>query len=173
MRALHTRAAMIAVAFAAICFSTAGNAAEREFLDRFEGLFSGGGTVQRNGAERPNQVTCTLTGQPSSTGVSLTGQCGASIFSRDVRADIRFDEATGRYTGVYVGSAIGPAKLSGKRKGDAVTLTITWPKPVNGDTKATMTIRNSGNGSLAITVTDELVPGGARSKVTQLALNQS
>jgi hypothetical protein len=36
-----------------------------------------------------------------------------------------------------------------------------------------MTIRNSGNGSLAITVTDELEPGGARAKVTQLALNQS
>ena len=173
MRVLSSRAAMFAVALAGICLSTSGNAAEREFLNRFEGLFSGGGTVQRNGAERPNQVTCSLTGQPSSSGVSLTGQCGASIFSRDIRADIRFDEASGRYTGVYVGSAIGPAKLSGKRRGDAVILTITWPKPVNGDTKATMTIRNSGNGSLAITVTDELEPGGARAKVTQLALNQS
>ena len=173
MRVLPSRAAVTAVALAAFCFSTSGNAAEREFLNRFEGLFSGGGTVQRNGAERPNQVTCTLTGQPSSSGVSMAGQCGAAIFSRDIRADLRYNAASGRYTGVYVGSSIGPARLSGKRKGDSIVLTITWPKPVNGDTKATMTIRNSGNGSLAITVTDELEPGGARAKVTQLALNQS
>ena len=173
MRVLTSRAAATAVALAAVCFSTSGNAAEREFLSRFEGSFSGGGTVQRNATESPNKVTCTLTGQPSANAVSIGGQCGALIFSRDIRADLRYDEASGRYTGVYVGSAIGPAKLSGKRKGDAVILTITWPKPVNGDTKATMTISNSGNGSLAITVTDELEPGGARAKVTQLALNQS
>lgn len=172
MHVLSTRAAIVA-AFAAVCLSTSGYAAEQEFLSRFEGSFSGGGTVQRNATENPNQVTCTLTGQPSATGVSMSGQCGALIFSRDIRADIRYDEATGRYTGVYVGSAIGPARLSGKRKGDAVILTITWPRPVNGDTKATMTIRNSGNGSLAITVTDELEPGGARAHVTQLALNQT
>ena len=173
MRGLTTRAVGIAVALAALCFSTAGSAAEREFLARFEGSFTGGGTVQRDASERPNQVTCTMTGQPSATSVSMNGKCGAAIFSRAIKADIRYDAATGRYTGVYVGSAIGPARLSGKRKGDAVVLTITWPKPVNGDTKATMTIRNSGNGSLAITVTDELKPGGARAKVTQLALSQS
>ena len=44
---------------------------------------------------------------------------------------------------------------------------------MNGDTKAVMTIRNSGNGQLAITVTDELKPGGAKAKITQIALNQS
>jgi hypothetical protein len=103
----------------------------------------------------------------------MSGQCGAFIFSRNISADIRFDAATGRYTGVYEGSAIGPARLSGKRKGDAIVLTITWPQPVNGDTKATMTIRNSGNGKLAITVTDQVTPGGPSAHVTQLALNQS
>ena len=52
-------------------------------------------------------------------------------------------------------------------------LTITWPQPVNGDTQATMTIRNSGNGQLGITVTDEVDPGGPSAQVTKLALNQS
>ena len=65
------------------------------------------------------------------------------------------------------------ARLYGKRSGDAVILTITWPKPVNGDTKATMTIRNDGNGRLAITVTDKVAPGGPNAQVTRLALNQS
>ena len=147
-------------------------AAEADFLMRFAGSFSGGGTVQRNADEGPSQVSCTLTGQPSETGISMSGNCGAFIFSKQIRADLTFDETSGRYSGTYVGSSIGAARLSGKRKGNSVVLTITWPAPVNGDTKATMTIHNSGNGSLAITVTDEVSPGGPKAKVTQLALTQ-
>jgi hypothetical protein len=167
------RAGFLATALAGLCMPAVADAAERDFLNRFQGSFSGGGTVQRNADEAPNQVTCTLTGQPSQNGVSMSGQCGAFIFSKQIRADLRYDSATGRYSGVYVGSSIGPAGLSGKRQGDAVVLTITWPQPVNGDTKATMTIRNSGNGRLAITVTDRVAPGGPSAHVTQLALNQS
>jgi hypothetical protein len=173
MRFPSRRSAAFVLALATASLAGASQAAEWDFLSRFEGSFSGGGLVQRNATEQPNQVSCTLTGQPSESGVSMSGQCGAFIFSRNISADIRFDAATGRYTGVYEGSAIGPARLSGKRKGDAIVLTITWPQPVNGDTKATMTIRNSGNGKLAITVTDEVTPGGPTAKVTQLALNQS
>ena len=151
----------------------AGFAAEQDFLSRFEGSFSGGGTVQRNAKESPNQVTCTLTGQPSDSGDLDERTMRRLRSSREqISADLRFDAASGRYSGTYVGSSIGPAQLSGKRQGNAVVLTITWPQPVNGDTKATMTIRNSGNGQLAITVTDEIEPGG-RAKVTQIALNQS
>jgi len=111
-----------------------------------------------------------VTGRHSATGVSMSGKCGAFIFSKAISADIRYNAASGRYSGTYVGSAIGAAKLSGKRKGDSIVLTITWPRPVNGDTKATMTIRNSGNGNLAITVTDKIAPGGPSRHVTQLAL---
>ena len=118
-------------------------------------------------------MTCTLNGQPSANAVSMSGECGAFIFSKRISADLTFDPGSGRYSGTYVGSSIGPAGLSGKRSGDSVVLTITWPQPVNGDTKATMTIRNSGNGQLAITVTDEVEPGGPSAEVTQLALNQS
>ena len=141
-------------------------------MPRFAGSFSGSGEVKRNARANPNQVECTLTGQPSASGVSISGKCGASIFSRDVRADIRYNPASGVYTGTYVGSAIGPAKLRGTRRGDAVVMTITWPKPVNGDVKATMTIRNSGNGALAIVVTDAVQPGGPEAEVTRLALSQ-
>lgn len=167
------RTAAFALAVAAATFSMPGLAAEWDFLSRFEGSFSGGGTVQRSAKENPNQVTCTMTGQPSETSISMSGQCGAFIFSKQISAKLRFDPASGRYTGTYTGSSIGPAGLSGKRRGDSIVLVITWPQPVNGDTKATMTIRNSGNGRLAIIVTDELKPGGARKAVTQLALNQN
>jgi hypothetical protein len=173
MKSRSFRCAASALALTAICFGSAAQAAEADFLSRFSGSFSGGGLVQRNADEGPNEVNCTLTGQPSQNGVSMSGKCGAFIFSKNIRADIQFDPATGRYSGVYVGSSIGPASLSGKRKGDAVVLTITWPQPVNGDTKATMTIHNPGNGQLAITVTDEVAPGGPREQVTKLALTQS
>lgn len=173
MRYASLRSTMVALVVATGVVSAPAYAAETDFLSRFAGSFSGGGLVQRNANETPNQVNCTLTGQPTDRGVSMRGKCGAFIFSKQVRADITYDPNTGRYSGVYVGSSIGAARLSGKRSGNAVVLTITWPAPVNGDTKATMTIRNDGNGSLAITVTDELSPGGPKRAVTQLALNQT
>lgn len=172
MRILSSSAAALALAVATFVPAMPANAAEQDFLNRFAGSFSGSGLVQRNATEGPNQVTCTLTGAPSVSGISMNGQCGAFIFSRNISADLLYDEASGRYTGTYVGSSIGPARLSGKRSGDAVILTITWPQPVNGDTKAVMTIRNSGNGQLGITVTDEITPGGRKADVTRLALQQ-
>ncbi len=173
MTLVSSRVAAVALVIAAASMSGPSLAAERDFLSRFEGSFSGGGTVQRNAKESPSQVTCTMTGQPSESSISMSGKCGAFIFSKQIGADLRFDAKSGRYSGTYTGSSIGPAKLSGKRRGDSIVLIITWPQPVNGDTKATMTISNSGNGNLAITVTDEIEPGGPKKAVTQIALNQS
>lgn len=170
MIARSKRTALIALAFGGVFAVGGAHAQEADFFSRFAGAFSGSGQVQRNANESPNQVQCTLTGQPMVNGVSMSGECGAFIFSKQISADIRFDPASGRYSGVYVGSAIGPARLSGARKGDSVVLTITWPEPVNGDTKATMVIRNSGNGQLGITITDKVAPGGPTAQVTQLAL---
>ena len=110
MRFPSPRPRRLFLAMAAAPLSVPSQAAEWDYLSRFAGSFSGGGLVQRNATERPNQVTCTLTGQPSETGVSMSGKCGAFIFSRTIRADIRYDAASGRYTGTYVGSAIGPAR---------------------------------------------------------------
>lgn len=145
---------------------------QSDFFGRFAGSFSGGGEVKRDARSGANQVQCTLTGQPTANGISISGKCGASIFSRKVSADIRLDPASGAYRGTYVGADVGPAKLWGKRRGDSVVFVITWPKPVNGDTKAFMTIRNSGDGKLAISVTDQVHPGGPKAEVTRLALNQ-
>jgi hypothetical protein len=170
MTAHLRRTALFALAFAGLVTIDAAQAQETDFFNRFAGSFSGSGLVQRNANEDPNQVQCTLTGQSLANGVSMNGQCGAFIFSKQIGAEIRYDAASGRYSGVYVGSSIGPASLSGRRRGDAVVLTITWPQPVNGDTKATMTIHNPGNGRLAITITDKVTPGGPSAQVTQLAL---
>jgi len=173
MRTNSTRAAFAAAALGGLCLASSGLAGEKDFLSRFDGSFSGGGTVIRNAETGPGKVTCNLNGQSSGSGISISGQCQMAGFGRHIRADLRYDPGSGQYSGTYIGAAVGAASLSGKRRGDSVVLTITWPRPVNGDTHATMTIRNSGNGRLAITVTDELKPGSGRSKVTQLALSQS
>jgi len=170
MLARSARMVVGGVALGAFVACASANAAESDFFSRFAGSFAGGGEVMRNASESPNQVKCTLTGEPSANGVSMSGKCGAFIFSKQISADIQYDPASNRYSGVYVGSSIGPASLSGRRQGDAVVLTITWPQLVNGDTKATMTIRNPGNGQLAIIVTDKVKPGGPTARVTNLAL---
>jgi hypothetical protein len=170
MNARIARTAIVGAVLAGLVAAGTAQAAEADFFNRFAGSFSGSGQVQRNATENPNQVQCTLTGQPASNGVSIAGECGAFIFSKQIRADISYDPGSGRYSGVYIGSSIGPASLSGTRKGDRVVLTITWPQPVNGDTKATMTIHNSGNGQLGITITDKVAPGGPSTQVTNLAL---
>jgi hypothetical protein len=172
---LSLRQAALSFGLAALVSCSAGQAQaqEAEFLQRFEGTFSGGGKVSRNETENPTNVSCTMNGDASDNAVSMSGTCRAAvIFSRKISADLQVDES-GRYTGTYVGSSIGPARLSGKRSGDAVNLTITWPKPVRGDTQAYMTIRNSGNGQLAITITDEVPAGGPRAEVSALSLRQS
>jgi len=147
-------------------------APEAEFLRRFAGSFSGSGQIQRSATQSPNNVRCTLNGQPSETGIAISGKCGSFFFSKRIAADIRYDRQTGRYSGVYVGAGMGPAQLAGRRHGDAVVLTVTWPKPVYGDTKATMTIVNPGNRSLLITVSDRLEAEGRSTEVTRLALDQ-
>ncbi len=173
MNAYSMRTALVAVALGGMLAASAAQAGETDFFNRFAGSFSGSGQVKRNASENANQVSCTLTGRPTASGISMSGQCGAFIFSKEISADLRYDAASGRYHGTYVGSSIGAAHLSGRRQGDSVVLTITWPQPVNGDTKATMTIRNSGNGRLGITITDKVAPGGPITNVTQLALARS
>ena len=69
-------------------------------------------------------------------------------------------------------STRGKPRCRDRRQGDRGVLTVTWPKPVNSDAKATMTIHYSGNGALAITVVDAVHPGGPQAEVTRLAFNQ-
>jgi hypothetical protein len=78
-------------------------------------------------------------------------------------------DSSGNYTGTYTGSKIGPAALSGRRKGDSVILNVTWPKPVNGDTKATMIITSTPNG-FTFAVDDLNKPGGSQVRMTDIKL---
>jgi hypothetical protein len=173
MSVLSQRLRACALAATSLFLFAPVKAQDSDYLARFEGAWLGSGLVARNEAEDVNKVLCTMKGAPAENRVSMNGTCRAAlIFSRQIGADIRFDPSSGRYAGIYTGSTIGPAALSGIRRGDAVVMTITWPKPVRGDTEATMTINNPGNGQLSIVVTDEVEPGGATATVTSLSLTR-
>ena len=146
------------------------SAAEADYLGLFHGAWSGSGTVIK--ASMPWQVSCRATGQPSENHIVIRGDCNVAIISVAIAADITYDPATGRYSGTYIGAKVGPAHLSGKRSGSVVNLSITWPKPVNGDTRAKMVIENDGHGDLRIVVTDNTVPGGPQLTTHNLVLSQ-
>lgn len=144
------------------------------FLARFDGEWSGRGHVQPNAESSTHQVTCRTSGSSSPTALSVKGTCSAyMVFTRNVAVDVKLDPASGRYTGTYVGSPAGPAALSGVRVGDTLKLDITWPKEINGDRSARLSITSLGEGRFELTLTDELEPGGPRQATTRLSFAKS
>ena len=169
-----TAAAVLSVIAVLAASGQPGSAAtdETAYLQRFSGSWTGSGSVQRKAEEGPKRVRCRVKGSPSQTALSMSGTCRAAlVFTREIGVEVRADPGSGRYSGTYTGASIGPASVSGRRRGDTVTLTITWPKPVNGDTKATMTIRNDGTGRLSIAVTDNM-PDGGQVQTTNLTFSK-
>lgn len=129
-----------------------------DFLQRFDGSFSGSGTVLRDVDPSPRNVSCRLEGsRPSPTSLTIDGTCRAAvIFTREIGAEISVD-ASGTFSGVYRGAATGPARLSGGQlNGDTLTMRLTYGAPIYGDSDATMTITNAGQGGFTMTVTDEI-----------------
>lgn len=146
-------------------------ASEADFLERFRGNWSGSGKVQREGSSQPQQVTCAVMGNPTKNRMSAHGNCSAFvIFRRQIEVEVSYDPRSGTYRGTYVGARIGPARLFGTRTGDALTLRIEWPRPVNGDTQAAMVIRNEGQGTLRISIADNLTPSGPIQQTSEIVL---
>lgn len=148
--------------------------ADASFLSRFDGSFRGAGSVQREQDASPRRVTCSINGtQASDTRLRIAGSCRAAVIvRREIGADIRFDPASGRYSGSYTGSTRGVAQLTnGRLRGDTLTFTLVYPVTVHGDRTATMTIRNPGDGSFSLAVTDEV--DGAPRRTSDITLRRS
>jgi hypothetical protein len=147
---------------------------ESAFLAGFTGTWNASGMVRRNAESSGNNVTCKMNGSHDQLSASFSGTCRAmAVFTRTISAELKVDPNTGRYTGVYTGSAIGPAQLSGTRSGNVITLNVTWPKPVNGDTAATMVIRSLGADRFTFLVADRVAPGGPVETMSNLTLSRS
>jgi hypothetical protein len=155
------------VAFgSAVANASAGD--EQAFIDQFGGSWAGSATITKNST--PWQVGCQVVGRPTVNHIAIEGNCTLSIISVRIAADITFDPKSGRYSGTYIGAKVGPAHVSGKRTGSVVNLAITWPSPVNGDTKARMTIENTGGGSLRMVTFDNVVVGGPEQRTSDADL---
>jgi hypothetical protein len=146
-------------------------AQEADYIARYAGSFSGGGTVRQSADEGAHDVSCNLDGTAEGNRLTFSGSCRALvIFSREVGADVTADES-GVYSGTYTGSRIGSAAVSGRRQGDSVVLDVTWPQEVNGDNHAVMTITNSGSGGFSIQVVDRDGADGPEVVVTDVTVS--
>jgi hypothetical protein len=139
-------------------------AAEGDFLNFFNGNWSGSGSVKVTTTSPTVSVSCKFGSKSTSSSLSFDGNCrGLVVVSRQIKADLRAKGSN--YTGTYIGSTTGPAGLSGRRSGNAINLGISWAKDVNGDRKAQLSIQKVGNNGMRLTVTD-LDPKTGKSVVT-------
>lgn len=146
--------------------------ADASFLARFEGGWSGSGRIQRDVDAASRRVSCRVTGtQPSVDRLSIEGTCRAAVIvTRRIGADLHYDPASQRFSGTYTGSTKGTARVSGRQRGDALVLTITYPAPTYGDSTATMTIRNDGEGQFSMVVVDKV--DGADKETSNIGFSQ-
>ncbi|MEP9379528.1 hypothetical protein ABLE91_22645 [Aquabacter sp. CN5-332] len=157
---------------AAILPAIPAQADETDYLARFEGRWSGSGSMKPTAKAVSVPLGCSANGEPGRSTLSLGGQCSALVLSRNLSADLIFNPATRRYSGVYVTEGDPPAALDGTRVGDALVLAVKWPKPVNGDSDAVMIIRNAGQGHFTFTVRDAAEPGGPLVTTASFTLNR-
>ena len=118
------------------------------------------------------EVRCRFTAsQQGATGLSLNGTCRAYvIMSRSISADITWDPRSGRVIGRYTGSRVGTAQLTGRQSGADFDLTITWPKPLYGDTTAQMRVTSLDPNQIRIVVLDNIGVNGPVRATTNLTL---
>ena len=83
----------------------------------------------------------------------MNGVCRKAILRRSLGLQLSLGSG-GRVTGTYDGTRGGVARLAGRVDGQTLRLAITWPKPVNGDRKATMELVALGPNRLRQTVYD-------------------
>jgi hypothetical protein len=156
---------------AMLCIVEVANAAPA-VLDRYTGSFAGSGTILEGPNANSHQVNCSFTAsRQGGTGLSLRGTCRAYlILSKSISVDLDWNPRSDRVTGTYTGSRVGTAQLAGKQTGGGFDLTITWPKPLYGDTSANLRVASANPGRFRIVVMDRIGVNGAVRATTDLTL---
>ncbi|MBB4001805.1 MAG: hypothetical protein V7704_16830 [Aurantimonas endophytica] len=150
---LVTTLAVLATAVAGGAFAQGAN-----YLARYDGGWSGGGSVKVEQLPTATNVNCDVQGTRSGeTAFALQGTCRSMlIMSREIGAQLKIDPSSGNYSGTYTGSASGPARLLGSRQGDTLDLQVTWGRVIYDDNKARMLIRNTGNDTFRMQVIEKI-----------------
>jgi hypothetical protein len=144
------------------------HAGEGDYIGLFGGSWAGSGVVLNDA--KPWQVNCQAIGQPGVNHLVITGSCRVFVVSLAITADVTYDPKSGRYSGTYTGGGMA-ATISGKRSGDTVDFMMIWSKPINGETRARLTIVNTGNGDLRIVI-DNLKANAPDERSSDLLLTQ-
>ncbi len=163
--------AVIATAGVSAAVVTPVGAEETPSLD-ISGTWKGKGFVQKNEKSGKMNVTCQIEGQEQGDEIGFDGVCRAMmVLKRAIGADILRSGQS--YTGTYVGSDAGPAALHGDSQSNGrVVLTMTFPKIVNGDDVATMTIEPSTASMFKITTVDMMDDGETEVTTSQITFQR-
>ncbi|UOM35883.1 hypothetical protein [Acuticoccus sp. I52.16.1] len=169
------KATLLVAAFAAVGVSAAGAppaaAEEVPSLD-ITGKWRGKGFVQKDEKSRKMNVTCQIEGEQKGDEIGFDGECRAMmVLKRAIGADILREGE--RYKGTYVGSNAGPAELDGGPENDGrIVLTMTFPRKVNGDDIATMTIEPANDREFKITTVDTMDDGETMVTTAQITFER-
>lgn len=126
---------------------------ESTFLRTLDGDWIGEGSVRLRTHRDPISVSCDFTSTGEGSELSVDGRCRAlSVFSRNISANLAAQGSS--YSGVYVGAGTGQAGLKGTRNGQAINLTVTWARTVNGDREARMTLEKLNQNAMRLTTVD-------------------
>jgi hypothetical protein len=141
-------------------------------LDRYVGSFVGSGTILEGPNADSHRVRCHFTAsRRGATGLSLRGTCRAYlVVSRSISVDLSWDPQSGRVAGTYTGSRVGKAQLTGRQMGEDLDLTVTWPKPLYGDTTANLRVNSVDADRFRIVVMDRIGVNGLVRATTELTL---
>jgi len=128
-------------------------------LADISGAWTGKGYVQKDDKTDPMNVRCEIEGAQHADEIGFDGECRAMlILKRKIGASIVVDD--GRMSGTYLGSRVGVAALEGGAASDGrVVLTMRFPREVNGDDVATMTIHLHGKDAFTIETVDRMASG--------------
>lgn len=160
------------LAAALFSLATAAHASEAEFLEQFEGTWSGSGAVKVKANSDPVSVSCSLRSRAEGEALSMNGTCRAMILaSRRIAADIR--AAGGSYSGSYSGGGKAMAALAGRRSGNTLNLAIRWSRNINGDRQAQMEVASLGDGRMRLRTIDTHPTSGKRIVTSDIELTRN
>ncbi|OCP02701.1 MULTISPECIES: hypothetical protein [unclassified Ensifer] len=156
----------------ALAGPTSGSSADEDaFLKTLGGNWAGTGTVRIRANMSPVNISCNFSSEASGRALSMEGVCrGMLLISRSIDAKLRYTGSS--YSGSYLGPRGGRAGLNGRRRGDAINLTIRWAKEVNGDRSADLTLRRVGANGMQLKTVDVDPASGKRIVTSEINLKR-
>jgi len=144
---------------AALVLTSTAAMADAPAITDITGTWSGSGFVQKDDKSKPINVRCKVEGAQTGENIAFDGSCRAMlVIKRAIGASLV--RSGDNYSGTYIGSDVGVAELDGSETTPGtLELGMTFPRDVNGDSVATMTIEAPSEDAFTIRTTDMMESG--------------